>query len=145
MAAPQNLSNGLPNGHVNPYPSPSAQARGPRMDSLLWEVPIASGSITRLINRIPRFQDELWYVRRIVVTEKEEHQRHRWRTNRILTTLLVEREEKEDDGCGCFRWVDDDAPFIWEKKFNLLYRLHKAEESLGEVRSLLSKAKASRD
>ncbi|KAK4359664.1 hypothetical protein RND71_021893 [Anisodus tanguticus] len=52
---------------------------------------------------------------------------------------------KEDGSCGYFRWVDDDTPFIGEEKFNLLHILHKAEESLREVRSLFLEAEASRD
>ncbi|KAJ8558160.1 hypothetical protein K7X08_004926 [Anisodus acutangulus] len=74
--------------------------------------------------------------------EREENQRHRQRTNKILAALLTEREEKEDGGCSCFRWVDDDTTFIGEEKFNLLHKLDKAEESLGEVRSLFLKAEA---
>ncbi|KAJ8571013.1 hypothetical protein K7X08_037985 [Anisodus acutangulus] len=52
---------------------------------------------------------------------------------------------KEYGGCGYFRWVDDDTPVIREEKFNLLHMLYKAEESLGEVRSLFLEAEASRD
>ncbi|KAJ8527515.1 hypothetical protein K7X08_014966 [Anisodus acutangulus] len=76
---------------------------------------------------------------------REENRQHHRRINKILTKLLTERVEKEDGDCSNFRWVDDDTPFIGEEKFNLLHRLHKDEESLGEVRSLFLEAEASRD
>ncbi|KAJ8563700.1 hypothetical protein K7X08_032152 [Anisodus acutangulus] len=53
--------------------------------------------------------------------------------------------KKEDGGCGSFRWVDDNTSFIEEEKFNLLHMLHKAEESLEEVRNLFLEVEASRD
>ncbi|XP_060190020.1 uncharacterized protein LOC132619061 isoform X2 [Lycium barbarum] len=60
--------------------------------------------------------------------------------------MAHKREYKEDGGCGYFKWVDDDILLIiGEEKFNLIYKLHKAEESLEEVRSLFLEAEASRD
>ncbi|KAJ8568677.1 hypothetical protein K7X08_028210 [Anisodus acutangulus] len=54
-------------------------------------------------------------------------------------------KEKDDGGCSYFRCVDDDTPFNGEEEFNLLHRLHKVEESLGEVRSIFLEAEASRN